>query len=148
MVKSVRATGIDAPAPIARDSTRAPAGRFTVDDGAAPVLRTAPAASMVGIGLDSMLALQAVDEDIERDRAAHRRGSAILAALSKLQRSLLGSEDQAAALHAMTELTADIPLANDPALAAILKAVVLRSRLEIARRERVEALRQAGSESG
>ena len=95
-----------------------------------------------------MLALQAVDEAVERNRAAHKRGSAILRALTHLQRTMLGADDQSAALRAMTELTSDTPIADDPGLAAIVRAVVLRSRVEIARRERQEASGRAGALSG
>jgi hypothetical protein len=48
---------------------------------------------------------------------------------------MLSDEDPAPTLRALNELTADNPLAVDPGLAAILRAVVLRSRVEIARRE-------------
>ena len=82
-----------------------------------------------------MLALQAVDEAAERDRAARKRGNAILAALTRLQRAMLAAEDPSMALCDMNDLTADAPVAEDPALAAIVRAVVLRSRIEIARRD-------------
>ena len=136
MVKSVRAGGIDAPAPMVRDSPKTAAGHFFVEDGVAPLSQNARPSSVAGIGLDSMLALQAVDEAVERDRAARKRGSAIIAALTNLQRTMLAAEDPSMALRAMTELTSDTPAADDPGLAAILRAVVLRSRVEIARRER------------
>jgi hypothetical protein len=84
-----------------------------------------------------MLALQAVDEAVERDRAARKRGTALIAALTKLQRAMLAEADPSSALKALTELTSDSPLADDPGLGAILRAVVLRSRVELARRERV-----------
>ena len=148
MVKGVRASGIDAPAPVARDSARAASGQFSIDDGAAPLNRNARASSVAGIGVDSMLALQAVDEAVERNRAAHKRGSAILAALTHLQRTMLGAEDQSAALRAMTELTTDTPIADDPGLAAIVRAVVLRSRVELARRERQDEEGRSGGCSG
>jgi hypothetical protein len=144
MVEGVRARGIEGPAPLARDSTRAAAGQFSVEDGAAPLNQNARASSVSGIGLDSMLALQAVDEAVERDRSARKRGSAIIAALTNLQRTMLAAEDPSMALRAMSELTVDTPLANDPGLAAILRAVVLRSRVEIARRERQAEVRETG----
>jgi hypothetical protein len=101
-------------------------------------------ASVAGIGLESMLALQAVDEATERDRAAHKRGTAMIAALTRLQRAMLAKEDPSLALNALDELAGDGPLANDPALGAIVRAVVLRSRVEIARGEiaRVEIARR------
>jgi hypothetical protein len=136
MVRGVRAGGVDGPAPVARDGSRTAAGRFSVDDGTAPAGQNVRPSSVAGIGLDSMLTLQAVDEAVERDRAARKRGSAIIAALTHLQRTMLAEEDPSMALRAMNELTSDTPVADDPGLAAILRAVVLRSRIEIARRER------------
>jgi hypothetical protein len=90
---------------------------------------------VASIGLDSMLALQGIDEAIEHDRAAHKRGTAMLAALTRLQRMMLAAEDPSVALRALNELTADNRLADDPGLGAIVRAVVLRSRVEMARRE-------------
>jgi hypothetical protein len=126
-----------------RDGTKTGAGQFTVEDSAAPLHQQARLASVAGIGLESMLALQAVDEAAERDRAAHKRGTAMVAALSRLQRAMLAEEDPSSALNALDELAGDGPLANDPELGAILRAVVLRSRVELARREHVRSQRHA-----
>lgn len=135
MVEGVRASGIDAAAPLPRDGTKTTA-QFTVEDGAAPLNQKARLATVAGIGLESMLALQAVDEAAERDRAAHKRGTAMIAALTRLQRAILAEEDPSLALDALRELTGDGPLANDPALGAIVRAVELRCRVELARRDR------------
>jgi hypothetical protein len=144
MVEGVRASGIGATAPSPRDGTRTVPGPFTVDDGAAPLHQQARLASLAGIGLESMLALQAVDEASERDRAAHKRGTAMIAALTRLQRAMLAEQDPALAINALQELAGDGPTANDPALGAILRAVVLRSRVELARRDQRLSLQRAG----
>src|SRR5580704_9544387 len=144
MVEGVRASGLGAAVPFSRDGTKTVAGHFTVDDGATPLNQPARLASVAGIGLESMLALQAVDEAAERDRAAHKRGTAMVAALSRLQRSMLAEEDPASALHALHELADDGQLANDPELGAILRAVLLRSRVELARRANVLSRQHAG----
>jgi len=135
MVDGVRATGVSGPPPLDRDGTRPAAGRFAVDDGAMKPTQQARVSTVAGIGLESMLALQAVDEAIERDRSARRRGTAMLAALSKLQRAMLAEEDPSPVLRALNELATDGPAADDPELGAILRAVVLRTRVEIARRQ-------------
>jgi hypothetical protein len=144
MVEGVRASGIGAAASMPRDSAKTAAGQFTVDDGAAPLNQQARLATVAGIGLESMLALQAVDEAAERDRAAHKRGTAMIAALSRLQRAILAEEDPALALNALHALAGDGPLADDPALGAIVRAVVLRSRVELARREQRLSRQHAG----
>ena len=71
-----------------------------------------------------------------RDRAARERGTAMIAALTDLQRAMLTEEDPALALRSLSALAVDGPLADDPELAAVLRAVVLRSRVEVARRGR------------
>jgi hypothetical protein len=144
MVEGVRASGVGAAAPLPRDGTKTVSGQFTVDDGAAPLSQQARLASVAGIGLESMLALQAVDEAAERDRAAYKRGTAMIAALTRLQRAMLAEDDPSLALNALHELAGDGPLANDPALGAIVRAVVLRSRVEIARREHGLSRQHAG----
>ena len=135
MVEGVRARGIGGLAPLARDSTRTAAGQFLVDDAATPLNQNAGVSSAADIGMASMLALQGVDEAVERDRAAHRRGIALIAALAKLQRAMLAESDPSSALGALAELASDGPLADDPGLGAILRQVILRSRIEVARRE-------------
>jgi hypothetical protein len=144
MVEGVRAGGIVGPAPLASDGTRTSDGLFSVDDAAAPLRQNAPLSSVPSIGLDSMLALQAVDEAVERDRAARKRGMAIIAALTKLQRAMLGREDPSPTLNLLNELTAECPLAHDVGLGAIVRAIVLRSRVEIARRQNERGGRERG----
>jgi hypothetical protein len=135
MVEGVRAGGgIGRSVPVARDTSATVEGQFIVNDGAASVAQNARASSTAGIGLETMLALQAVDEAEERDRAAHKRGTAMLTALSGLQRTMLMAEDPSMALLALNELSKDGPLADDPGLGAILRAVILRCRVELARR--------------
>jgi hypothetical protein len=136
MVEGVKASGVGGAASVDREGIRTGAGQFSMDDALAPLGQNARLSSMPAIGLESMLALQGVDEAFERDRSARKRGTAIIAALTKLQRAILAEDDPSQALNALNELTSDSPAAADPGLGAILRAVVLRSRIEIARRER------------
>jgi hypothetical protein len=138
MVDGVRASGVGGPSPLAREDSKAGAGQFLVDPGPAPAAQNTRLATTAAIGLESMLALQAVDEADERDRAARKRGARLIAALTGLQRAMLAREDPAMALRVLDELTLDEPVADDPRLGAILRAVVLRSRVELAR-SRLEA---------
>jgi hypothetical protein len=136
MVEGVRAGGIGGPGPLTRDAGRAAEGHFTVEDAVAPLSQNARLSSASPIGLESMLALQGVSESVERDRVARKHGTATIAALSKLQRAMLAGQDPSQLLSALNELTANMPIAGDPGLGAILRAVALRARVEIARRER------------
>jgi class II flagellar assembly regulator FliX len=137
MVEAVRAGGtggsVSGPAPMNRDGMKAADGQFRISGDAAPAAQKSRLSTVPAIGLDSMLALQAVDEAAERDRSARKRGNALIAALTDLQRTMLMEADPAAALRALTALTAHHPIADDPGLAGILRAIVLRSRVEIAR---------------
>jgi hypothetical protein len=135
MVEGVRAGGIRGSVPIARDGIKTTDGSFVVDGGAASSTQNARLFSVAGIGMESMLALQGIDEDPERDRKARKRGTEIIAALTNLQRAMLAEEDPAQALRVINELAIDDPLAGDPGLGAILRAIVLRARVEVARRE-------------
>ena len=135
MVDAIGAKGIGGfPA---REGARETRGGFTLDANAGPGVRQAHVSTVPSIGLESMLVLQSVNEARERDRMGRRRGAAMIAALSDLQRAMLAEEDPALALRSLSELAVDDgPLADDPGLAAILRAVVLRSRVEVARRAR------------
>ena len=60
----------------------------------------------------------------------------MLAGLAALQRALLEDGDQAAILDRIAALVADMPIATDPQLAALLGTIVLRARVELALLER------------
>ena len=96
--------------------------------------RPAGVGAAAPVSLDSLLALQQVDEPTERDRAARKHGQALLAALGRLQRLLLEDGDQADALAQIRGLAGVVPEAADPELAAAVDQVVLRARIELARR--------------
>ena len=137
MVQGVKAGGgVSGPASLHRVDTATMAGGFAVAGDASPPVPNARSAAVAGIGLETMLALQAVDEAEEFDRAAYRRGAALLAALTHLQRIMLTAEDPALVLRALTELASDSPPPADPGLHAILRSVILRARVELARRGR------------
>src|ERR1700678_2869393 len=106
MVEGVKARGIGGPPAATRDNTTAAEGRFLVEDSAEPSTQRAGLSSVVALGLESMLALQGVDDTADRDRGARKRGTAMIASLTDLQRALLGGEDPAAALRALNELAA------------------------------------------
>jgi hypothetical protein len=110
--------------------------RFQVDEPREAAVETPHVSAAPAIGLDSLLMLQGIDDSVERDRGARKRRSAMIAALSDLQRAMLAAEDPALTLQALSDLAAEEPDAADPALASVLRAVVLRARLEVARRGR------------
>lgn len=84
--------------------------------------------------LASMLALQELGEETVEDREARRHSHDMLAMLAELQRALLGGGDEVAVLHRLADLAAAAPAATDRRLAAMVSAIVLRARVELARR--------------
>ena len=82
----------------------------------------------------SMLALQEASGETVEDREARRHGHDMLAALAELQRALLGGGGDGAALQRLADLAASVRHATDPRLAAMVSAIVLRVRVELARR--------------
>lgn len=127
-----RLAGAPAPARIGQASSGA---GFAVEAGSTPPPATAPALSGPA-ALSGLLALQEAEPAPVRDRDARRRGRAILAALTEMQRALLGAGDSDGTTARLMALLADMPVAEDPALNAILAAIRLRARVELARRQR------------
>jgi len=83
----------------------------------------------------SMLTLQELGGETPADRQARRHGQDMLAALAELQRALLGGSGDTRALQRLTDLAAAVPLAADRRLAAMVSAIVVRVRVELARRQ-------------
>ena len=69
-----------------------------------------------------------------RDRDARRHGHDVLDLLDEVQRGLLRAGVATSAMARLLSLVEDPPEAADPALAAVTRAIVLRARIEIARR--------------
>src|ERR1700685_3171324 len=89
MVESVKPRGIGEMSPPTRDAGKTLDGGFTVDGGPEAPQQKAKVSSAGALGLETMLSLQAVDPPPERDREARRRGAAMIAALTVLQRAIL-----------------------------------------------------------
>lgn len=136
MVEGIRPVRVSGPPRVDGGLPVAGADRFAISLDGAPAGNIGPLSGVPVIGLEGMLALQAVDEALERDKAARKRGSAMIAALTDLQRALLAAEDPALTLRSLSDLAASDPDAADPGLASVLRAVILRARVEVARRER------------
>ena len=128
-------SGLGPPSPANRTSARPdqPSPGFAVSVPARASATEAPPEAPA-VMLAGLLALQAEDCDESRDRAARRRGQDLLAALATLQRALLSEGgvpvDQ---LRELERMVADMPPASDPRLRAIMDAITLRVRIELAR---------------
>lgn len=82
----------------------------------------------------SILALQEAAAETVGDREAKRHGQAMLKSLAALQHEWLrASGSPHAALQELSALVESVPEATSPPLAALLRAVALRARIELAR---------------
>jgi len=84
--------------------------------------------------LGAVLTLQEMGADTIEDREARKQAQDMLALLAALQRNLLSGVDNIAALQQLADLAAAAPIAADRRLAATISAILLRVRVELARR--------------
>ncbi len=131
-------TGIE---PIGWSATQRVSGRTTSKPGfSVPLQPEASGGATATTGtsapaLASMLTLQELGGETIQDREARRHGQDMLAALADLQRSLLSMDGDSAVLARLAELAASIPRATDRRLAAMVSAIMVRVRVELARRQ-------------
>ena len=130
----VNISGIGQAQPALGTTRRAGGGGFSVSGQGCAV--GAPAAAPPTAGLDGLLQLQEFEDAVTRDRHAKRQGQALLQALGDLQRLLLGQGPLEEALDRLSALVETCPEAADPALAGLVGGILLRARVELARRGR------------
>ena len=120
----------------ARTASRRPgASGFSVPLQPANAGATTATAETSAPALATMLSLQELGEETVQDREARRHGQNLLAILADLQRLILSAESDGAALQRLADLTASVPLGTDRRLNAIVSAIVVRARVELARRQ-------------
>ena len=85
--------------------------------------------------LGAVLTLQEMGDQTVEDREARKHGQDMLALLAALQRSLLSGEDSVAALQQLADLSSSMPRTADRRLAAMISAIHVRARVELARRQ-------------
>lgn len=132
-------TGIDgigraAPTRSVARAARPQTGAFSVPTKSSATGHTAAAIQTEEVALAAMLTLQEFGGDAAADREASRRGEDMLSALAELQRALLGGVDTVETMQRLAELAAAMPRAADPRLAALISAISIRVRVELARR--------------
>jgi hypothetical protein len=93
----------------------------------------APAGATAPGALLGLLAVQEAEGDAVRDRDARKRGRQMLDELARLQRALLSGRLDPSSLHALAALAGDPADAADPAISAVVRAVAVRARVELAR---------------
>jgi hypothetical protein len=106
---------------------------FVPAGGAAParVAGNMPVHAMAG--LDSILALQAVDEPLTAKRRAVRRGVSLLDMLDDIRTDLLVGRVSSESLDGMMTLLSELRERTMPGLDALLDDIELRVRVELAK---------------
>ncbi len=116
----------------ARGRARAGAGGFRIAAEGGEEAREAADAGGVAPASLGLLALQEYGREAERDGAAHRRATDILAELTALQCDMLGGKPLDAAR--LRRLVESGEAGADPALQELVQGVVLRAQVELVRR--------------
>jgi hypothetical protein len=125
------ATAMAAAAPAARRTT---GSGFTVNEETAPrSTGSAGGPCMVG-GIDALLALQGVEDPLERRKRAVKRGRVALDALDELKIGLLGGAFTTGTLARLQAAATQLKLGSGNAeLDAVLAEIELRVEVEIAK---------------
>ena len=84
--------------------------------------------------LGGLLGLQETGDDRDGDGPARQQADTLLTELAALQRTLLGGGDPTAVLVRLDGMLGAMPLGGSPLLMAVLGAVRMRARVELARR--------------
>ena len=130
-LQAPEATALAAARPRAAASGAAPG--FRVVEQPSPIAARAPTGAVTAAGLLGLLAVQEAGGAAVRDRDARKRGKQMLDELARLQRALLAGRLDPENLRALAALAGDSAVAADPAIAAVVRAVTVRARVELAR---------------
>ncbi len=99
----------------------------------------ARAGAAAEVALGGLLLLQEDPGQADDQDRPRRHAGLVLDELAALQRALLGSGDTGAIAERLRHLLETVPPATDPALAAAIRMVTLRARIETARIEMAHA---------
>jgi Class II flagellar assembly regulator len=125
------ATALGAAAPAAR---RATGSGFAVTEETAPRSTGAAGGPRSVGGIDALIALQGVEDPLERRKRAVKRGRVALDALDELKMALLGGTLTTAMLAKLQAAAAHLKLGSGQAdLDAVLAEIELRVEVEIAK---------------
>jgi hypothetical protein len=124
-------TAMAAAAPAARRTT---SSGFTVNEEPAP-RSTGSAGGLRSVGgIDALIALQGVEDPLERRKRAVKRGRVALDALDELKIGLLGGALSTATLTKLQSAAAHLKMdSGNAALDAVLAEIELRVEVEIAK---------------
>jgi len=124
-------TALTAPPVAAR---RSAGGAFTLSEASAPQAQSAAVALRTLGGIDALIALQGIEDPLERRRRAVKHGTRALDALDELKLGLLsGTLDQATLLR-LKAIAGDLKdSSGDAGLDQVLSEIDLRVAVELAK---------------
>ncbi len=108
---------------------------FRVAEQLSTATARAPAGAAAPASLLGLLAVQEAEGAAARDCDARKRGKRMLDELARLQRALLTGRLDPDGLRTLAALASDPAGAADPVIAAVVRAVAVRARVELARLE-------------
>lgn len=112
-------------------------GVFQLSDPGAATTARAPSHLHAASGLDALIALQTVEDELPRERRRREiaRGRSLLDALDGMKLALIDGRDDNAALASLSARIAEARAATgEPGLDDALSAIELRAKVEIAKR--------------
>jgi hypothetical protein len=122
---------------------RSASGTFSLEGESAARSTNATSGTRTIGGIDTLLALQGVEQPGERRRKAVKRGRSALDALDALKLGLLSGTFDTGALARLKSVTAGLAEpSGDPALDTVLAEIELRAQVELAKIGMPQAGRQ------
>ncbi len=111
-----------------------PAGAFALSEGDAPATPAATVALRTVGGIDALIALQGIEDPVERRRRAVKHGRRALDALDELKLGLLAGSLDRATLLRLQAAAADLKEGSgDDGLDRVLGEIDLRVAVELAK---------------
>ena len=113
---------------------RSASGTFTLAEGAAPQAQSGALALRTIGGIDALIALQGIEDPVERRRRAVRQGRRALDALDELKLGLLSGALEPGTLLRLKAVAADLmDSSGDENLDQVLSEIDLRVAVELAK---------------
>ena len=111
---------------------------FSLPDMNAAAETRAPVAPRAAAGIDALLALQGVEDPVERRKRSVERGRGALDVLDELKIGLLAGTLDGSTVTRLRDAAAGLKLSSgDPGLDAVLSEIELRVEVELAKAGRI-----------
>ncbi len=117
-----------------RSPMRSSTGTFQIGEGAQASDARPTAAAGPTTSIDALLALQAVDDPLQKRRKLIRRGTQLIDALEGLKADLLAGQMSEGRLNQLMAVMSQARERAEPGLNAVLDDIELRARVELAKR--------------